>query len=163
MVTQSIWESIFQSVRFQHVCQNPFEKEAWQCVWRKMNRCKAGKHSLAWVDLCLEQFPSTYVSQQRLLKEEPSSLRHNLCPPHISGSALPPYKSCVHVSSRAPASCWRKPWCDPRTQQLLALVMGVNAAEAAAWPWLKSVRGGLGAKPQLERKCSAMSFVTDKI
>lgn len=51
---------------------------------------------------------------------------------------------------------------DPKTHQLSVLS---STAESAAWPRLKNI-GSLddhGPKPQLERKCQAASFLTDKI
>lgn len=91
-------------------------------------------------------------------------LWHHLCPSHSAGSASPPYKSCVHVITGVLASCWRKPrW--PRTHQLSVLAVALTIAESASWPRLQRVSSleGLEPKPQLERKCWAVSFVIDKI
>lgn len=60
----------------------------------------------------------SYVSGGYLRKSPaPEVLETNLCPPHSSGSAFPPYKSWVRVSTEAQLPAAQSPG-DPRTHQL---------------------------------------------
>lgn len=68
------------------------------------------------------------------------------------------------LSLQKPQLPARESPCDLPAHQLSALVMAVIVGDSSVWPQHKSVisLGGLGPKPQLERKCQESSFVTDK-
>lgn len=142
---------------------------------RKEQDENPGKESLAWIYPWLEwlQFPSTLVSQQRLPEVSPApQVLVTQFLPCARLWAGPPnlYKSCIHVITAAPASC-----CSSFLLEKALVTQELLSSLSLPWLWLlpslwlgpgsrvNSSLDSLGPKPQLERKCWASSFVTDKI